>query len=375
MRPECSALRGWRRAFTLIELLVVIAIIAILIALLVPAVQKVREAASRTQCQNNLKQMGLAAHNYESVYKYLPPRTGTVLIGNSVYANDASPQALMLPYLEQASKYNQFNFNYNTWNDRNVVTNAFTPGPGGKGINLPARMQDIPVYLCPSDPSPTVRGANQNNINDTSYPEGRLSYMASLGYTSTINSSSNGAGIFAYPGAGAGSLLKGVRIVTITDGTSNTAMFAEVMRTTDTWPHTSGVRTSTTIILPNSWPYTTAAYDADGRNIPSCASGANWSYSITYTGLEFERDLAGTTYYTHTLPPNWNQKVSSGTQPYNCGDSSATYLHIAASSYHTGGVCICLADGSVRFISNTIAFPTWQAMGSRAGGEVVSMDL
>src|SRR5262249_44531687 len=91
--------------FTLIELLVVIAIIAILIALLVPAVQKVREAAARTQCQNNLKQMGLAAHNYESTNKCLPPRHGTVLINGKVYSNDASPQALILPFLEQANKY------------------------------------------------------------------------------------------------------------------------------------------------------------------------------------------------------------------------------------------------------------------------------
>src|SRR5262245_29551500 len=104
-----------RRAFTLIELLVVIAIIGVLIALLLPAIQKVREAANKTTCQNNLKQIGLAAHNFESTFSYLPPQFGTVSVGGLVGTNDASPQALILPFVEQANKYNQFNFNYLTW--------------------------------------------------------------------------------------------------------------------------------------------------------------------------------------------------------------------------------------------------------------------
>jgi prepilin-type N-terminal cleavage/methylation domain-containing protein/prepilin-type processing-associated H-X9-DG protein len=355
--------------FTLIELLVVIAIIAILIALLVPAVQKVREAAARTQCQNNLKQMGLAAHNYESTNKCLPPRHGTVLIAGKVYSNDASPQALILPYVEQANKYNQFNFNYRTWNDTDVVTGTFTPGPGGKGINLPARIQDISIYLCPSDPSPTQRGAYQQNTSDLTYPEGRLNYLGCLGTTSHYVTTGSGAGIFCVGSAGANQLLRGTTIVAITDGTSNTALFAEVMRTTDTWPHTSGARTNTVMILDAS---VSSGPDNDGRAIPSCATGDPWNSSISYTGLQFDRDLSGTTLYTHTLPPNWNKKVASGTQQYNCGDTAISLFHLAASSYHSGGVNVCMADGSVRFFTDNINFPAWQAMGSRAGGEVFS---
>jgi prepilin-type processing-associated H-X9-DG protein len=165
-------------------------------------------------------------------------------------------------------------------------------------------------------------------------------------------------------------LLRGSAIVSISDGTSNTAMFAEVMRTTDTWPHVSGIRTNTVIILDSS---VAGGPDNDGRLIPSCATGTPWTSSISYAGLEFDRDLWGTTFYTHTLPPNWNRKVTTGNQQYNCGDTAIAHFHLAASSYHTNGVNVCLADGSVRFVADSIDFTTWQAMGSMAGGEVFTM--
>jgi prepilin-type N-terminal cleavage/methylation domain-containing protein/prepilin-type processing-associated H-X9-DG protein len=362
------SMRSVRRGFTLIELLVVIAIIAVLIGLLLPAIQKVREAANRMKCQNNLKQLGLAAFNFESANGYFPPREGFVTVNGKLYSNNATTQVLLMPYVEQDNKYNLFNLNYLTWNDTDVVTGKYTTNAAGQGINLAARMQDISFFLCPSDGSATVRGANQTNTADTSFPEGRLNYMGSVGTTSTLDSTSALRGIFA------GNSSKGTTIGSVSDGTSNTALFAEVMRTTDSWPHVSGQRTNTCIILDSS---VANQPDTDARAVPSCATGSPWTSTISYTGLEFDRYLYGMSTYNHTLPPNWIKNKLSGTQAattgrYNCGDTNIVHFNVAASSYHTGGVNVGFADGSVHFISDSIDFPTWQALGSMAGGEVIN---
>jgi prepilin-type processing-associated H-X9-DG protein len=322
--------------------------------------------------------MGLATHNYESTNGCLPPQYGTVIVPatGSAGINDASPQALILPYVEQASKYNQFNFNYRTWDDGPVHDYAFNAIPtavSSPGINLAARSQDIPFYLCPSDPSDTRRASDDSNLANGA--QGRLNYYGSFGTTST--------GLFGWPAAGPGAgifaltavpalkqVLKGATIVSISDGMSNTALFAEVMRTTHPWPAVTNVRDNTVIILHAS---VNTASDTDGRAIPSCAAGGQpWTSSIKYVGTQFERVLWGTTFYTHTLPPNWNKLTDAAAQKYNCGDTQIQHFHVAASSYHQGGVNVCMADGSVRFVRDDINFAAWQAMGSRANGDVVN---
>jgi prepilin-type N-terminal cleavage/methylation domain-containing protein/prepilin-type processing-associated H-X9-DG protein len=350
MRVESPKVRP---AFTLIELLVVIAIIAILIGLLLPAVQKVREAAARMQCSNNLKQLGLAAHNYESANGYLPPYQDTRVFQNAngtqtTASSLGSIATVILPYVEQANKFSQWDFNYDVNADTRIHVSV---NPATKGQTA-ARSQDVPFYLCPSDPS-------GNNY----FGAGRLSYHGSHGTSADVRNGAGLGGIFSMPFPAGGQTMKGYTIVSISDGTSNTAMFSEVMRGTLDWNSTS---IDNTTVINNG---TTGWNDADGRAVPGCA-GTSGTTGLRYTGHQYYRALPFLETYSHTLPPNWNRKVSSGTQPKNCYDGNLNHMHIAASSYHTGGVNVCMADGSVRFVRDAIDFTAWQAMGSRIGGEV-----
>jgi prepilin-type N-terminal cleavage/methylation domain-containing protein/prepilin-type processing-associated H-X9-DG protein len=349
-----------RLGFTLIELLVVIAIIAILIGLLLPAVQKIREAANRMKCSNNLKQMGLAAHNYESANGYLPPSQhslvepapGTGIL--TTYSSGAPAQVLMLPYVEQANKLNQFDMHYNVNSDAPINSNY----PAKPGANAAARMSDVPIYLCPSDPS------KQFYIG----PAGRQSYFGSLGAQAHQRGSNPSLdGIFAMPLPAAGQLMDGTPFSAITDGTSNTVMFSEVMRSTIAWNAGSGIRDNITVIINSS---NTGFNNTDGTTIPMCIDGSNWSSSIKYAGLQYYRNLPSNFLFTHSLPINWNKKVPSGVQHYSCGNTAFNVMHIAASSYHSGGVNACLADGSVRFFRDSLDYQVWRNLGSRAGGEV-----
>lgn len=359
-----------RRAFTLIELLVVIAIIAVLIGLLLPAVQKVREAAARLRCSNNLKQIGLAMHNYESANGIFCPGLGPVPFMTGTLAapvlrgegragsSRATPQVLLLPYIEQANKLAQWNLDFDV---------------NGSTVNSTARTTDIPVYLCPSDPS-----------RESYFGAGRQNYFGNNGITADqYDNSSAVAGIFnvtvdtATPLGPEGQrnpnyrrLLSSVRVADITDGMSNTTAFAEVMRSTIPYNAPSGVRDHQTVIINSA---NTGWNNNDGTTIPMCIDGSNWSISIKYMGHQYYRNLPSNYIYTHTLPLNWSRKVAAGTQHYNCGDTSFARMHISASSYHTGGVNVCMADGSVRFVADAINYGLWRAMGTRAGGEVFNM--
>ncbi|WP_020469589.1 DUF1559 domain-containing protein [Zavarzinella formosa] len=346
-----------RSGFTLVELLVVIAIIAILIGLLLPAVQKIREAANRMKCSNNLKQFGLAAHNYESTNGTLPPTQHTTVIAGATVSSGAPLQALLLPYFEQANKYNQFDMNYNVNSDAAIAASI----PAKANANAAARAGDVPIFLCPSDPSQMFTFTNA----------GRQNYFASLGaYANYRGGGGSLDGIFSIPFPSAGSIMNGFSFGAITDGTSNTAMFAEVMRSRETNASTgSGIRDNITVIINNS---NTGYNETDGTTISMCVDGSNWDSSIKYVGQQYYRNLPSNFVYTHTVPINYNRKVASGVQHYNCGNAAFSSMHIGASSYHTGGANACMGDGSVRFFRDTTDIAIWRATGTRAGGETVT---
>jgi prepilin-type N-terminal cleavage/methylation domain-containing protein/prepilin-type processing-associated H-X9-DG protein len=336
-----------RTGFTLIELLVVIAIIAILIGLLLPAVQKVREAANRMKCSNNLKQMGLAAHNFESTFGTLPPGEWT----RSTDGGTSRPSlgAVLLHYIEQSNKFNQFNFAFD-------VTSA---------TNAPARRQDVPIFLCPSENSGAA-------FTDGGVTVGRINYFGNIGAVADCRLIADPrAGVFhAFSTTVAGETPQGITFAAIIDGTSNTCMFSEVMRSqtanSTTVDYTTNVVSGDISVAP-------ALYD--GRAVSGCAGGSV-ARRINYVGLQYYRGgINHQSFYTHTLPINWNKRQTVATaQRYTCGDASFRRAHIAASSYHTGGVNVCLADGSVRFVRESIDFGLWQNAGTRGGGEVAGLN-
>lgn len=313
------SLRPRRTGFTLIELLVVIAIIAVLIALLLPAVQQARAAARRVQCTNNLKQIGLALHNYHGTFGTLPP--------GEVRGNNLSVHTLILPFIEGGNVHALFDFR----------TQAYS------SANADAIAQQVEFLLCPSEPS-----------NGDLYGYGKASYMQNMGGSVTYFDETNSA-VF-YAGAG-------VRFAEITDGLSNTAVFAEIKRgwgvndTAGTVPAGSVQDYASPIRLSASYGSVTNPYDPGQCNI---ATGDRY----LARGLEYYRGLMSYTFYNHTLPPN--------SQYRDCVTTDYAGGHIAARSYHTGGVNYLLGDGSVSFASSNINRGVWLGIGTRAGGEVVS---
>ena len=339
-----------RRGFTLIELLVVIAIIAVLIGLLLPAVQKVREAANRMKCANNLKQIGLACHNYESTFSSLPPGAGPAPRLEPASPQRPSVQAMILPYIEAANKYNQFDFDYD------VNSNA---------RNRAARQQDVAIYLCPSDTSTAA-------FAEGGQPVGRCNYFGNMGTTAYVRAAQNSGvgGIFYYLPETAQYQPRSVRLAEIGDGTSNTAMFAEIRRGN----FTSGS-------TPRTVPWEVRFFNfasAQDDLIPPATCDTEGS-SLRYLGLQYYRNLLATSLYNHSRPPNPKPNQPGNFAGGDCidlrerqGDIGAFFAaHIAARSYHSGGVNVCFADGSIRFIRDNISLESWKRIGTRGGNEVI----
>jgi prepilin-type N-terminal cleavage/methylation domain-containing protein/prepilin-type processing-associated H-X9-DG protein len=346
-----------RRGFTLIELLVVIAIIAVLIALLLPAVQAAREAARRAQCVNNLKQLGLAVHNYHDIHNALPPgriwpsQSGgfpTIFAG----AQNTTWFCLMLPQFEQQALANAFNFDLGA------------EGVPGGGLSVAAGMfanstvgaTKIAVFQCPSD------RVNQFQINP-GYAGGALSgpifskgnYVVSWGNTNwgqNYDTGSNGlASMFLKSAFGHDGR---INFAAITDGTSNTVFLGEVLQGSlrdvrgVMWSSVPGGASFMTRFTPNGL----RDYLSGGPASQSAVNGGDFLNNAPGLFCDSEPVLQ-----LPCFPKASDRAAFAG-----------------ARSRHPGGINVMLGDGSVRFIKNTVNHPTWIALNTISSSEIVSSD-
>ena len=315
-----------RIGFTLIELLVVIAIIAILIALLVPAVQKVREAAARTTCANQLKQLGIATHAFHDVNKVIPPgQYGTIASTDGAYNyNRACWAQKLFPYFEQSALY--------------AITDPYLSDCGAGalsissgytvnkfGFNCPGQGSAIPMLLCPSDPTAVSKilwggGAYSN-------------YVSCAGNT-----------VYADPMNGIMFAASKIKMTDITDGTSNTLLYSEI------------------ILIPNQPTYVTNGNELRGR-VYDCSDGNMMFTSLNTPNNAAAQDI-GSYYY------NWTTNTFGIAAPATTSGTGALY----ARSYHTGGVNVTMGDASVRFASNAVSQTTWQNLGGRNDGNTIGSD-
>jgi prepilin-type N-terminal cleavage/methylation domain-containing protein/prepilin-type processing-associated H-X9-DG protein len=378
--------RAGRRGFTLIELLVVIAIIAVLIALLLPAVQAAREAARRTQCVNNMKQIGLGLHNYHSTHNAFPPgrmspdwvKSGVLQNGYGSYGGVGgipgewtgyfSVHCHILNYMEQVPAYNAMNFGQ-------ALTGLMqTAGGAIANVNYTAFVLTQNSFNCPSDPNLTSNG-----------PGGENNYRANFGGNTPygggqIRPDNTVGGITG--GNGAFTIGPGLAIATFTDGTSNTAAFAE--RTKGTANFSTPGRSDSIGVFGVTLTLTNSVADANTllqtcRTLPANPSvfyqQGRYASSPGF-GLQFSDGWGYAWYvatlYNHVAPPNW-----SG---WDCGvgssimDVPSEHSIVSSRSQHPGGANVLFCDGSVKFIKSTVSVPTWWAIGSRNGGEVLSAD-
>ncbi|HWE35050.1 MAG TPA: DUF1559 domain-containing protein [Isosphaeraceae bacterium] len=325
--------RGTSRGFSLIELLVVIGVIGVLVGLLLPAVQQAREAARRQQCANNLKQMITAAHSFEAAMGGFPP-LGSYFPRRPILRGSFSVHYRLLPYLEQQSLYDSINFESPAFDLTDLAD-----------YHQSAASRAIGAFLCPSDP---------NTVRDTFAPN---SYRANSGPEPLIVSTDlthgyfNDQGAFSYwPDP--------MPLGAFVDGMSNTLALSEK-------PIGSGAEA---VYSPfRDWVATNGSSSGASSNNWAliCSQLADQSAKNFDAGRTWMIDASLFTRFLPSVPPN--------SLVPDCGPSDhASNGIFAARSYHPGGVNAALADGSVRWFSSGVAPATWRALGTRAGGELVS---
>jgi prepilin-type N-terminal cleavage/methylation domain-containing protein/prepilin-type processing-associated H-X9-DG protein len=356
------------RGFTLIELLVVIAIIAVLIALLLPAVQSAREAARRAQCVNNLKQIGLATHNYHQVHNVFPLASSSGMwdfVGDYNVKQNLGVFAMMLPFIEQTQTYNAINFNWGCEDSTTVLCYL---------INQTGTNAQINGLLCPSDPN--AGKPDHNNTTNT------CNYYACVGTTTNWGLMGRTAALpnlnvptINWPSTGLYTWQTAYGIQTCTDGTSNTIAFSEAAVGTQVEQPLQrliglqGVQIPFTSMLldASSQPAVTlsviqlcvAAYQSGSAGFIDLQRGENWAHG----------SMAMNMFNTVVTPNAYNDTWT------HCGlNASSRAVLSNADSYHPAGVNCAFGDGSVKFIKDSVSQTTWWALGTRANNEVISAD-
>ncbi len=341
-----------RQGFTLVELLVVIAIIGILVALLLPAVQAAREAARRMSCGNNLKQIGLALHNYHDTYKSFPPARVRCAPGrttNCWTTSNISWEARILPFMEQQPLHDQIDYHRY---------------PGWSGVNTQVMNKVVPSYLCPSDPGKgrfTWEDANGNKRvgglpNRDSAP---TNYVGCIGPDKLLRTrSGESKGIFVEARyRNANDRGETMTLADVLDGTSNTVVVSECIIS---FPYRA-VNASGT----NSFTGIDNTADSVFINANGCGIGGTTTNSRRQRGYSWFRG-------EHPSSDHFSTLMTPNSRWTDCGNNTDRAM-FTARSVHPGGVQATMGDGSVTFVADTIDFRVWRWTGGRADGEAVSL--